>query len=351
MPGPGRMRQSARAVFGGLGRRVDRADSATSILAERDNYSQMLAAATGDVIFTTSPAGMITFFNEGAERLLGYRAADVVGRMRGLELHVWDEIVAVAEELGVEPGQAVFTTLAQGAADTREWTFVRSDRSHVRVSHTVTTQRDRNGAVVGYVGLAHDITARHQAELALRKSEQRFRALSEHAPVGIVQTDEQGNCWYANRRFCELVGRTEDEVRGTGWIEALDRHDHSGVLDGWTHVLATGRAFDSEFLVDRPDGTAVHVRATAGPIRADEERVTGFVVTTQDISERVGAQRRLSESEQLFRDTLENVALAAAQLDATGHVVYCNPHLAGMLGRPASSPRSGPGRGRRSSGP
>src|SRR5436853_118206 len=141
MPGPGRMRQSARAVFGGLGRRVDRADSAASILAERDNYSQMLAAATGDVIFTTSPAGVITFFNEGAERLLGYRAADVVGRMRGLELHVWDEIVAVAEELGVEPGQAVFTTLAQGAADTREWTFVRADRSHVRVSHTVTTQR------------------------------------------------------------------------------------------------------------------------------------------------------------------------------------------------------------------
>ncbi len=334
MPGSGRMRQSARAVFGGRGRRVDPASATASIRAERDNYSQMLAAATGDAIFTTSPTGVITFFNEGAERLLGYRADDVVGKMRGLELHVWEEIVAVAAELGVEPGREVFTTIAGNAADTREWSFVRADGMRVRVSHTVTTQRDPNGAVVGYVGLAHDITARHQAELALRKSEERFRALSEHAPVGIVQTDELGNCWYANRRFCELVGRTDEEVRGTGWIEVLDRHDHSGVLDRWTHVLGDGQTFDSEFLVDRPDGTSVHVRATAGPIRADDERITGFVVTTQDISERVGAQRRLSESEQLFRDTLENVALAAAQLDAGGRVVYCNPHLAEMLGRP-----------------
>jgi diguanylate cyclase (GGDEF)-like protein/PAS domain S-box-containing protein len=340
MPGTGPMRRSARAVIGGRAPRMDPAadavGAAASIRAERDRYSQLLAAATGDVIFTTSLTGVITFFNEGAERLLGYRAADAVGTLRGIDLHLPEEIEAVARELGVEPGRAVFTKLAQSAADTREWTFVCADGSHVRVSHTVTTQRDDTGAVVGYVGLAHDITARHQAELALRKSEQRFRALSEHAPVGIVQADEHGNCWYANRRFCELVGRAEDEVHGTGWIEALDRHDHSGVLDRWTHVLTTGTAFDSEFLVDRPDGSAVHVRATAGPIRADDGRVTGFVVTTQDISERVGAQRRLSESEQLFRDTLENVALAAAQLDAAGRVVYCNPHLAEMLGRPAA---------------
>ncbi|HEY3766863.1 MAG TPA: EAL domain-containing protein [Gaiellales bacterium] len=312
--------------------------TAASIRAERDNYHQMLAAATGDVIFTTSLAGVITFFNEGAERLLGYRAEDVVGAMRGIDLHLPDEIVAVASELGVEPGRAVFTTLAQGTPDTREWTFVCADGSHVRVAHTVTAQRDATGTVVGFVGLAHDITARHRAEIALRKSEERFRALSEHAPVGIVQTDEHGNCWYANRRFCELVGRAEADVHGTGWLEALDRHDHSGVLDRWAHVLPGVRGFDHEFLVDRPDGTTVHLRATAGPIRAAVgEHVTGFVITTQDISERVGAQRRLSQSEQLFRDTLENVALAAAQLDAAGRIVYCNPHLAEMLGQPASA--------------
>ena len=369
MPGEHRMRRAARARFGGPGRRVvppaaadtaDPAALAAAVRAERDNYYQMLAAATADAIFTTSLTGVITFFNEGAERLLGYEAANVVGKMRGIDLHLAEEVAAVAEELGVEPGRAVFTTLAQGA-HTREWTFVCADGSHVRVTHTVTTQRDASGAVVGFVGLAHDITARHQSEQALRKSEERFRALSEHAPVGIVQTDEHGSCWYANRRFCELAGRCEGEVRGTGWIEALSGHDTAGVLDRWSHEPGEGRVFDSEFLVDRPDGTAVHLRATAGPIRADDGRVTGFVITTQDISERVGAQRRLSESEQLFRDTLENVALAAAQLDASGHVVYCNPHLAQMLGRPPAavvgptgSPRSCPpsarGRGRPSSG-
>jgi diguanylate cyclase (GGDEF)-like protein/PAS domain S-box-containing protein len=81
----------------------------------------------------------------------------------------------------------------------------------------------------------------------------------------------------------------------------------------------------------------VHVRATAGPIHADAGRAGGFVVTTQDISERVGAQRRLSEQEQLLRNTLENVAFAAVHLDPAGRVVYCNPHLAELLGRTAAS--------------
>jgi diguanylate cyclase (GGDEF)-like protein/PAS domain S-box-containing protein len=327
-------------MFGGREPRVvpdghgeDTAQTAAAVRAERDHYHGMLAAATGDAIFTTSVTGVITFFNEGAERLLGYTAGDVVGVMRGTDLHLPEEIAAVAEELGVEAGRAVFTTLAATGAQAREWTFVRADGSHVRVAHTVTVQRDAAGAVVGFVGLAHDITDRHRADLALRKSEERFRALSEHAPVGIVQTDEDGGCWYANRRFCTLVGRTEDEVRGRGWLELLQESDRSRMLERWSHELGAGSAFDGEFVVERPGAGAVHLRATAGPIRADDGRVTGFVITTQDISERVGAQLRLSESEQLFRDTLENVALAAAQLDAAGRVIYCNPHLAEMLGR------------------
>jgi diguanylate cyclase (GGDEF)-like protein/PAS domain S-box-containing protein len=345
MPGNRRMRRVAREMFGVLWPRMvpsaagarDAAQIAAEVRAERDHYYQMLAAATGDVIFTTSLTGVITFFNEGAERLLGYAAADVVGVMPALDLHLPDEIAAVARELGVPPGRAVFTTLAETGAHTREWTFVRADGSHVLVAHTLTTQRDASGAVVGFVGLAHDITARHRSEQALRKSEERFRALSEHAPVGIVQTDEHGVCWYANRRFCELLGSSEAEMHGTGWLEVLHRDDHTGVLDRWSHVLTEGQGFDSEFRVTRPDGVAVHLRATAGPIRADDDRVTGFVVTTHDISERVGAQRRLSESEQLFRDTLENVALAAVQLNANGRVVYCNPHLGEMLGRPPAA--------------
>jgi diguanylate cyclase (GGDEF)-like protein/PAS domain S-box-containing protein len=334
------MRRAFRALLGGRGPRVDRAGHEAVVArlrAGRDHYSRVLAAATGDAIFTTGSDGVITFFNGGAERLLGYPAAEVVGRLRGLDLHLPEEIEAAAGELGVEPGRPVFLALAGRGAESREWTFVRRDGSHVRVAHTVTTLRDDHGRIVGHVGLAHDITARHRGEQALRKSEQRFRALSEHAPVGILQTDEHGGCWYANGRFCAIVGRSEEEVRGEGWLEILRRDDHAGVLERWSGELAGGRGFDGEFRVTRPDGTAVHVRATAGPINAEAGRAAGFVVTTQDISERVGAQRRLSEQEQLFRTTLENVAFAAVHLDPAGRVVYCNPHLAALLGRPAES--------------
>jgi diguanylate cyclase (GGDEF)-like protein/PAS domain S-box-containing protein len=334
------MRRLPRALLGGRGPRVDQTVHEALVArlqAERDHYSRVLAAATGDAIFTTGRDGVITFFNGGAERLLGYSADQVVGRLRGLDLHLPEEIEAAAHELGVEPGRAVFLTLAGRGAESREWTFVRGDGSHVRVAHTVTTLRDERGGIVGHVGLAHDITARHRGEQTLRKSEQRFRALSEHAPVGILQTDEHGSCWYANGRFCEIVARSEDEVRGDGWLEILRRDDGSGLLDRWRDELGDGRGFDGEFRVTRPGGTAVHVRATAGPIHADAGRAAGYVITTQDISERVGAQRRLSRQEQLFRNTLENVAFAAVHLDPEGRVVYCNPHLAELLGRPAEA--------------
>jgi PAS domain S-box-containing protein len=168
------MRRPARTLIGGRGPRVDRAEHEALVArlqAERDHYSRVLAAATGDAIFTTGTDGVITFFNGGAERLLGYSADDVVGRMRGLDLHLPEEIDAAARELGVEPGRAVFLALAGRGAESREWTFVRSDGSHVRVAHTVTTLRDEHGEIVG---LAHDITARHRGE---RREEAIVRAI------------------------------------------------------------------------------------------------------------------------------------------------------------------------------
>jgi diguanylate cyclase (GGDEF)-like protein/PAS domain S-box-containing protein len=337
-----RMRPGVRRAVRGRWRRLVRGGqphatetaALASMRAERDLYRQVLSSATADAIFTTGRDGVITYFSEGAERLTGYTAEETVGVLRGIDLHVRDEVDGVARELGVASGRPVFTSLAMDGAATREWTFVRKDGSHVRVAHTVTAQRDEEGEVVGFVGVAHDITARHHSEQALRISEQRFRALSEHAPVGIVQTDRYAHCWYANRRFCELVGRPESEVHGLGWLQALYPGDRRGVLDRWSHTLESGTGFDGEFRVVRADGTAVHLRAAAGAIQADDGAVTGFVATTQDVSERVGVQRRLSESQQRFRDMLENVALAALQLDRDGRVVYCNPHLAEMLGRP-----------------
>ncbi len=225
------MRRVARAMFGGRGPRMvpdgqgeDAAQIAAAVRAERDHYHQMLAAATGDAIFTTSVTGVITFFNEGAERLLGYAAADVVGVMRGIDLHLPEEIAAVAEELGVEPGRAVFTTLAATGAQAREWTFVRADGSHVRVAHTVTTQRD----ACGRRRRLRRPGARHHRPAPGRSSPCASpRSASGRSPStrrsGSSQTDEEGGCWYANRRFCALVGRTEDEVRGRGWLEVLQR--------------------------------------------------------------------------------------------------------------------------------
>src|SRR5690349_17874724 len=71
---------------------------------------------------------------------------------------------------------------------------------------------------------AQEIAERARAEAALRKSEERFRLLTEHAPVGIFQTDVDGLCTFANRRFCEIVDVAPDQLLG--------RHFTRGVAAG-----------------------------------------------------------------------------------------------------------------------
>ncbi len=147
----------------------------TQINAARAGQAEALArlqgvfdAAIDFCIITVTLEGIIELFSPGAERLLGYRANEVVGKAHPELFHKAAEIDAlgggIGELHGKEHGRrtlsgfAVFAEVGrQGGSETREWTFVRKDGQEVEVNLTVTAVRDGAGALVGFLGVAKDI--------------------------------------------------------------------------------------------------------------------------------------------------------------------------------------------------
>ena len=147
-----------------------------------------------------------------------------------------------------------------------------------------------------------DITARKLAEATTRASEERFRALSASAPVGIYLTDVQGLCLYVNARWQEIAGLTLAESLGADWARAIHPDDSAAVFAAWQAAVAEEREFLLEYRFRTPDGVVRWVRSRAAAIGSTASGApTGYVGTVEDISE----QRHAEEALTIFAAQLE----------------------------------------------
>jgi len=156
-------------------------------LQERDLFQRSLLSAAQTAILSIDPAGHYTHVNPFAEKLLGYRAAQLVGEKTPDLLHDPDELRSMAGELfGSAVGRAdwrVFLTLAEQQQPAREWTLVRADGSRVPVLLGVSAMTSDRGELRGLLFVATDLTTIKQLEVELRASEARARRASRAKSV------------------------------------------------------------------------------------------------------------------------------------------------------------------------
>jgi len=145
----------------------------------------VLDAATQMSVIATDVHGLIDVFNTGAERMLGYTAEEMVDRQTPAIIHLESEVQKRGEEMSRQFGRTiqgfdVFVEYArQGKHEEREWTYVRKDGSRLTVNLVVTARRDRSDHIVGFLGIATDISARKKAEEAMRKAKEAAEAASQ----------------------------------------------------------------------------------------------------------------------------------------------------------------------------
>jgi PAS domain S-box-containing protein len=134
----------------------------------------VLNAATQQSIIATDADGTITLFNTGAEHMLGYDANELVGKSTPAPLHRREEVETYGLELTQRYGMPIvgFRVFVHEAErlghETREWTYVRKDGHQLRVQLSVNTIRDLQGKIIGYLGIAQDMTERHRRDTELR---------------------------------------------------------------------------------------------------------------------------------------------------------------------------------------
>jgi len=158
---------------------------ATLLLKEQDEQIRKLAEfqniilnGTDYSIITTSTTGIITSFNKGAEKMLGYRAEEVIGIVSPEIIHDKSEVEKRAGELSeelhmvIEPGIDTFHVKARlnHIIDTHEWTYICKDGTRIIVELSISALRDKEQNVIGYLGMAKDITRQREAEKELRQA-------------------------------------------------------------------------------------------------------------------------------------------------------------------------------------
>ncbi|HWV98600.1 MAG TPA: PAS domain S-box protein, partial [Candidatus Acidoferrum sp.] len=176
----------------------------------------------------TDERGVIQIFNVGAERMLGYAAADVVNKITPADISDPQEVVARAAALSAElattitPGfQALVFKASRGIEDIYELTYIRKDGSRFPAVVSVTALRNDQGGIIGYLLIGTDNTARKQVEAEQEKLDQRLRdqqfytrSLIESNIDAIMTTDPAGIITDINKQMEALTGCTRDELIG-----------------------------------------------------------------------------------------------------------------------------------------
>ncbi len=272
------------------------ARDARSRAAPPTDPSASLAAAifdaSDDAIVCTTLDGVITAWSRGAERILGYTAAEAVGHRT--------EIYVPPERIDED---TALRARAQHGERTEHFETVRrtKDGREVAVSITIVPMHDATGTVVGTCRLLRDVGERHRAAVALRESEETAHALIESAGEGILVVDERGRIVQANSQIAKMFGYAPEELLEKPMEMLLPerfgaRHvDHRAAYVAEPRVRRMGRGLD--LAARRHDGTEFPVEISLSYVRTPRGlRAMAFVT---DISERLTLERASRQSEKL----------------------------------------------------
>ncbi len=267
----------------------------------------------------TDERGVIQIFNVGAERMLGFAAADVMNRITPADISDPQELIARATALSVELGttitpgfEALVFKASRGIEDIYELTYIRKDGSRFPAVVSVTALRDAQNTIIGYLLIGTDNTARKRVEAEQKKLDQRLRdqqfytrSLIESNIDALMTTDPSGIISDVNKQMETLTGCTRDELIGAPFKSYFT--DPLRAEAGIKLVLSENKVTNYELTARARDGKETVVSYNATTFYDRDRTLQGVFAAARDVTERRILDQALQET---------NVALEAARLVA-----------------------------------
>lgn len=243
-------------------------------------------------IFMLDAGGRIASWNEGAQRIKGYRTDEIIGQHFS-RFYTQEDI-----DLG-NPDRELKITASEGKFEDEGWR-IRKDGSRFWANVVITAVRDQQGELVGFSKVTRDFTERKNVEEALQLSERRFRSLFEFSPDAIIVTGADGKITEVNsqvEKFFgygreELVGRPVETLIPERFRAAHPKHRNEYTAHAQTRPMGIGLELHGR----RKDGTEFPVDIMLSPVETAAGRVVLSVI--RDLSEKVEAQEALERKEQ-----------------------------------------------------
>jgi PAS domain S-box-containing protein len=245
----------------------------------------------------TDAKGVIQIFNVGAERMLGYTAADVMNKITPADISDPQEMISRAKALSVQLGtpitpgfEALVFKASRGIEDIYELTYIRKDGSRFPAVVSVTALRDAQGAIIGYLLIGTDNTARQQIEEERKKLDQRLRdqhfytrSLVESNIDALMTTDPRGIITDVNKQTEALTGCTRDELIGAPFKNYFT--DPGRAEAGINRVLSEGTVTNYELTARARDGTLTVVSYNATTFHDRDRSLQGVFAAARDVTE------------------------------------------------------------------
>jgi PAS domain S-box-containing protein len=215
------------------------------------------------------------------------------------------EAVVAAGRRGVESGEPYHI----------EYRMRRPDGSLAWVATYGQPVRGEDGAVAGVIGISQEITARKQADEALREREEQLSAFISQATAGFAQVDLDGRFTLVNQRFCDITGRSVEELMQLRLQDITHPDDLPRNLPLFERAVREGTPYTHEKRYIRPDGSIVWVNNSVAVIRRASGEPFGVLAVTLDVTERRRAEEALRKSEESLRLAVEGAGMATWDVD------------------------------------
>jgi diguanylate cyclase (GGDEF)-like protein/PAS domain S-box-containing protein len=280
-----------------------------SKLVEKDSklkhtiaFQNAIFDAAHFTVIATTTDGTITHFNRTAEKLLGYKAEEVIGVETPAIFHDPDELAEAAHQLSIELGKPIavgFESLVARAqtydVEEKEWTYLTRNGSDVPISLSISTIRNEQGGITGYLGVGKDLTKLKYAEQQTARLDTILATAGDLAHFGGFQYNvEEDRLHLTHHDLQQVLSPTKSAVHLADAIALVHPEHRDQIQDAFNQAIQYGHDFDITLKILNPSQDYDWVRM-AGTAHLKDQRVHTLLGFVHTINEQKRLEHQLSQ--------------------------------------------------------